>query len=354
MAVDEVDVLRVVESTLGRILPNSPAELLLADNSHAHLLRIVTASPTGEPPGCGVESPDQCPAARRAQVQRFRDSEDFDACPRLHGRGGDPCSAVCVPVSIMGRSVGVIHATGPAGTVPDGAPVEDLGTLANLAGARLGLLRVMAETQLQAATDGLTGLLNRRSLENEVRAVRDDQTRFAVVMIDLDHFKELNDRHGHETGDSALRIFAETLRRSLRAEDLISRHGGEEFVAVLPGCSAAEARSAIESVRSELKHALQTAALPSYTASYGIAEGTSRDDFAHLLRRADVALFQAKHAGRDCIVLEEPWDATTSVGSASIACERIDRHPGAWPESPDRDRRVDGDEESPDTLLSSK
>ena len=234
MAVDERDVHEVIEHALAVVLPDAPLELLLADNSHAHLYRMVTASPTGDPPGCEVESPDQCPAARRAQVQLFNHSEDFDACPRLQSRSAGACSAVCVPVSIMGRSVGVIHATGRPDTVPDATSVQDLATLANLAGARIGLLRVMAETQLQAATDGLTGLLNRRSLHNKMRVVRDDAACFAVVMADLDHFKRLNDTHGHDTGDSALRVFAETMRRSLRAEDLICRYGGEEFVVILP------------------------------------------------------------------------------------------------------------------------
>jgi diguanylate cyclase (GGDEF)-like protein len=304
MATDEGDVLTVVEQTLRVILPESPVELLLADNSHAHLLRLATASPTGEPPGCGVESPDQCPATRRAQTHRFRSSEDFDACPRLQGRALGPCSAICVPVSIMGRTVGVIHAVGPDGAAPDGPPVEDLATIANVAGARLGLLRVMAETQLQAATDGLTGLLNRRSLENKLRVVRAEEAIFSVVMADLDHFKDLNDTHGHETGDSALRVFASTLRRSLRTQDLISRHGGEEFVVVLPGCGATEAARIFEHVRAELAGALRSAALPLYTVSYGIVGGTSSDDFADLLRRADSALFEAKRAGRDRIVLD--------------------------------------------------
>ena len=123
-----------------------PIELLLADNSHAHLSRMATSSPTGEPPNCSVDSPDQCPAARRAQVQRFSDSEALDACPKLRARPQGRCAAICVPVSIMGRTVGVIHATCEPNTSLDDAAVQDLETLAKLAGARIGLLRVMTET----------------------------------------------------------------------------------------------------------------------------------------------------------------------------------------------------------------
>ena len=113
MAEGEPEVIDVIERSFSTILPTAPVELLLADNSHAHLSRMASSA-TGAP-GCGVDSPDHCPAARRAQVQRFDDSDDLDACPKLRGRPGGSVSAVCVPVSIMGRTVGVIHSTGPAG-----------------------------------------------------------------------------------------------------------------------------------------------------------------------------------------------------------------------------------------------
>ena len=112
MAEGEPEVVQVIERSFSAIVPDAPIELLLADNSHAHLLRMASASPAGSPPACGVDSPDHCPAARRAQVQRFSDSDELDACPKLRGRPEGAMSAMCVPVSIMGRSVGVIHVTG--------------------------------------------------------------------------------------------------------------------------------------------------------------------------------------------------------------------------------------------------
>src|SRR5262249_11944419 len=168
-------------------------------------------------PGCPVASPDECVAARRAQTQVFPDSENLDACPMLRGREHGRCSGVCVPVSIMGRTVGVLHSVGAPGAPMDDEQVQRLQTIANFSGNRLGMLRVMAETHLQAATDGLTGLVNRRSLENSLRHMANEGTEYTFVMADLDHFKQLNDSHGHETGDRALRVFADTLRKELRA-----------------------------------------------------------------------------------------------------------------------------------------
>jgi diguanylate cyclase (GGDEF)-like protein len=305
MAEGEPEVLEVVERAFAATVPSAPIELLLADNSHAHLSRMATSSPTGEPPNCSVDSPDQCPAARRAQVQRFSDSEALDACPKLRSRPQGRCAAICVPVSIMGRTVGVIHVTSEPKTSLDDSAVQDLETLAKLAGARIGLLRVMTETQLQASTDSLTGLLNRRSLENRVQTLRRDHTDFVVAMADLDHFKQLNDVHGHETGDRALRLFAQTLRTSLRSHDVVSRQGGEEFAVVLPGCSIEDANRALEGVREHLLDAVRGAGLPAFTVSFGIVQAGETEDLAEMLARADTALLQAKRAGRDRVVVHD-------------------------------------------------
>ena len=170
MAEGEPEVIDVIERSFAAVVPDAPVELLLADNSHAHLLRMAGVGPDGEPPSCSVDSPDHCPAARRAQVQVFGDSDHLDACPKLRNRPQGRLSALCVPVSIMGRTVGVIHATDKPEAEVEDAQIQDLTTLAKLAGARIGLLRVMAETQLQASTDTLTGLLNRRSFSEKVAA----------------------------------------------------------------------------------------------------------------------------------------------------------------------------------------
>lgn len=311
MAQEEDEVLDAVERALSSTLPAQPAEVLLADNSHAHLTRMAASTPTGEASGCPVDSPDNCPAARRAQVQQFTDSEAIDSCPKLRNRERGRCSAVCVPVSIMGRTVGVIHATGEVGAVVDDATVADLSTLSKLAGARIGLLRVMAETQLQAATDSLTGLLNRRSLENKMRVKRAEKADLVVAMADLDHFKDLNDTHGHETGDRALRLFAQVLRASLRSDDMVSRYGGEEFALVLPSCTVEDGRTRLNHVRETLKAAVAKAGLPQFTVSFGLVEaGDNDDDIADVLARADTALFEAKRLGRDRVVVHDAHGKT--------------------------------------------
>jgi diguanylate cyclase (GGDEF)-like protein len=305
MADDEVAAFDVIGRAMRTVASEAPIELLIADNSHAHLERVVVSQPgdaTGR--GCPVDSPDGCVAARRAQTQVFHDSDDLDSCPMLRGRDRGRCSGVCVPVSIMGRTVGVVHATGDADRPLGDDEVAALQTLANQAGNRVGMLRVMAETQLQASTDGLTGLVNRRSLENRVRHLRSEGTAYALVMADLDHFKALNDAYGHETGDRALRIFSEVLRGALRADDLACRYGGEEFAIVLPGVDVHQAVEAVQRIREALDDETGRGDTPTFTASFGIACSEDAEGFDDLVHRADAALFAAKDAGRNRICLD--------------------------------------------------
>jgi diguanylate cyclase (GGDEF)-like protein len=163
----------------------------------------------------------------------------------------------------------------------------------------------MAETQLQATTDSLTGLLNRRSFEHRVSALRREEPSVVIAMADLDHFKLLNDSYGHETGDRALRLFAQVLRESLRTQDLVCRHGGEEFAIAIPDCGIEKAREIFDASRVRLEAAMTVAGLPKFTVSFGVVEADPKDDLPTTISRADAALFQAKRDGRDRVVVQD-------------------------------------------------
>ena len=156
---------------------------------------------------------------------------------------------MCVPVSIMGRTVGVVHATSePADRPVDDEAIQSLQALANQAGHRLGMLRIMAETQLQASTDRLTGLMNRRSSRTE-RRLRASGVDFAFVMADLDHFKSLNDPSATRPATGRCGCSPRRCATPCASDDLTCRFGGEEFVVLLPGIETHEAVEIMERVR---------------------------------------------------------------------------------------------------------
>ena len=172
-------------------------------------------------------------------------------------------------------------------------------------------LLVAREALRQEAThDGLTGLLNRRAilglLQIELeRAIRESQP-VSILMADLDHFKEINDRYGHLAGDAVLREAADRMKASVRRYDSVGRYGGEEFLVVLPGCNGDGALAQAERMRVSLASEpfrVASEHLP-VTCSIGLAwrPGTTRCDTDALIREADLGLYGAKEHGRNRIV----------------------------------------------------
>lgn len=159
----------------------------------------------------------------------------------------------------------------------------------------------------EARVDTLTGLLNRRGfrerMEIELAHSRRSGDSMAVVSLDVDYFKRVNDEWGHDTGDRVLARIGEVLRELSRETDVVARMGGEEFVALLPGCDAAEAEAFAERVRARLS-STRGVDVPRVSVSAGIAAERAPADADELLRRADTALYAAKRAGRDRVRLD--------------------------------------------------
>ncbi|NUQ61685.1 MAG: GGDEF domain-containing protein [Pirellulales bacterium] len=181
----------------------------------------------------------------------------------------------------------------------------------------------------EARTDPLTRLPNRRAFDDalarRLAEWRRTESSFAVMLIDADHFKAVNDRYGHSMGDFVLRRLAEVLEVSVRKMDLVARIGGEEFAVILPGAAAPNASRAAEHCLSavgghEFRRGDTALRL---TVSIGIAPVKAGDDGESLVRRADEALYSAKHAGRNCIYLHDGQECQhvgAIAGDADIAC----------------------------------
>jgi diguanylate cyclase (GGDEF)-like protein len=178
--------------------------------------------------------------------------------------------------------------------------------------------RVRWQWERAAATDYLTDLPNRRTITGSgvarFNAARRTGGKFAVAIIDIDHFKSINDRFGHDVGDLALKHVAALLNQVCRGPHMLGRQGGEEFVALLDNANPADAHAAGERLRLAIaEHPLALSSGPlAITASIGVSAIDAGDkEFDDLLRRADLALYDAKAAGRNRVVLRAEWPAET-------------------------------------------
>jgi len=199
--------------------------------------------------------------------------------------------------------------------------------------------RVRRQNEMLAALstiDVLTGLFNRGHLEsaivNEFERCRRTGHAAALLMIDIDHFKPINDRHGHLVGDAVIRSFAKVLRDSIRVQDLPGRYGGEEFVVVLPGTDARKAEALAERLRRRVEdEILEEGAGVRATISVGVAVFDASDpDPIAWIARADRALYAAKEAGRNCT---RQWGAGTAPAAVTSSTRT------AAPSSPPRPAR---------------
>ena len=170
--------------------------------------------------------------------------------------------------------------------------------------------QVRKELHRHATTDDLTGLANRRetiaSLERATASATRYERPLALAIIDIDHFKNVNDTHGHPAGDAVIRKVALTAAEVMRGQDTVGRLGGEEFAVVLPDCSAQDALAACERLRVAIRETdleLETGQRVFVTLSVGIAVLGEGDTAADMIARADAALYEAKHGGRDRVLL---------------------------------------------------
>jgi diguanylate cyclase (GGDEF)-like protein/PAS domain S-box-containing protein len=262
--------------------------------------------------------PLNCWAIRRGRPHLVDDSHPGLLCGHITGSQAGQC--LCVPMMAHGEAMGVLH-------LNHTEPEQDLHksrdilftehktqvalALADHLAMAMGNLRLRETLRQQAIRDILTGLFNRRYMEETLKRELNQATRegttVGVIMFDIDHFKKFNDLHGHDGGDILLRELGAFLNTHTRGGDIVSRYGGEEFVAVLPGATLEDTRLRAEELRQgvkELKVYHLGKPLEKITISLGIAafpeHGLTNEE---LLRKADTALYQAKNEGRDRVVV---------------------------------------------------
>jgi len=255
------------------------------------------------------------PEAALATTDGEQEREAFDIRRSeivVHGRG-------------WGWLAAVIPAPADGGSVGDEAVAESLERFARLTATALLTCQTRERLMRQATTDFLTGLSNHRALQHQLaqessRARRSGDD-LAVVVIDIDGFKEINDDHGHAVGDEVLRDLGQVLRMELREHDMAARLGGDEFVLLLPGATALSAYQVAARCRSSFAASGQARGLQT-SISAGVADGSADRAPDEMLRLADGALYWAKRNGSGVVIYDERVVPEVSTQQRAESLER--------------------------------
>jgi diguanylate cyclase (GGDEF)-like protein len=257
-----------------------------------------------------VFPPGDCWAIRRGRTHPTDLLQAGLRCPHVDGY---PDDCLCVPLIGNGETLGILHLR-DCRAAPGSHEHAVLATMAERTGLTFANLRLRENLFKQSIRDGLTGLYNRRYLDDaillEERRCKRSRQSFGVMMIDLDHFKRVNDVHGHDAGDAVLLKFAELLRKYTRGGDIPCRYGGEEFTVLLPGASLEQSLQRAQQLREAVSAELFSHGggdVGRISVSVGVAEfPMSGGDATEVLQAADRALYQAKHEGRNRVVAAKP------------------------------------------------
>src|ERR1700691_1670121 len=305
IANDEDEAHMLLRRHLERTLAYTTAVVLNRNNS-ADRLEAVTPLPSGSPLAGTLRGaePRSCLALRSGRTHRENDGQSAllscSICATVPG------SSSCVPLTVGGEVIGSVLLSCPVPYTE--AEEEQIRESVGQAAPVLAKLRNLAVAEIRAATDGLTGLPNKRAVTDAIKRTvaqaSTTQAPLALLLIDLDHFKQINDRGGHAVGDQVLANVGAMLRSVLRAQDFAGRNGGEEFAVLLPDTEIATALAVAERIRIAGAEISLPGADVSVTASIGVAGFPDHASTLDRLERlADAALYLAKRQGRNRVEL---------------------------------------------------
>jgi diguanylate cyclase (GGDEF)-like protein len=311
----EAEAYSIISETVTQLFPQDSGAVFVLSASRDMLEATAVWGPL--PPGNLIFPPHECWAHRRGQTHLGIGHERW--CPHV---ADDGHMYVCLPLLAQGEVLGILHLIDGAAKNDntDNARMEEKTRLAKILADNIGLgianLKLRESMRNLAIRDPLTGLFNRRYMEEGLAQEQHRTTRnaaqLAVIMIDIDHFKQFNDNFGHDGGDAILRALGEFFKKHVRGSDIACRYGGEEFILILSPSTAEGARQRAEKIRENaalLKVNHAKVDLGPITLSLGVAIFPNHaSDPAKVIKAADVALYQAKINGRNRVVMsaEQP------------------------------------------------
>jgi diguanylate cyclase (GGDEF)-like protein len=308
LAENEDEAHRLLQRHLQRTVSGATVTVLNRNNS-ADRLEAVTELPSGSPLVQSLQhaEPRSCLAVRSG---RTHDEDNHDeallgcaVCSQCPGK------SVCTPLTVGGEVIGSVLITRQAHYSPMEQQLirDSVGQAAPV----LANMRNLAIAELRAATDSLTGLPNKRAVGDTLKRMLAQASRtltpLSLLLLDLDHFKDINDSFGHPVGDQTLANVGAALRSAVRDSDFAGRNGGEEFAVILPGTDIVGAALTAEKIRAAIAEISLPGTDVSVTVSVGIAAYPDHATTTERLERlADSALYMAKRSGRDRVEIATP------------------------------------------------
>jgi len=306
----ESEAYSIISETVAALFPEDSGAVFVLSASRDNLEAAAVWGPLAT--ANVIFPPTECWAHRLGQVHLAVGHERW--CPHVTD---DRHMYVCLPLLAQGETLGILHLLdGPTrGDQDDAARMAEKCKLAKVLADDIGLgianLKLRESMRNLSIRDPLTGLFNRRymeeSLEQEQHRAKRNDTHLAVIMIDIDHFKQFNDTFGHDGGDAVLRALGTFFKQHVRGSDVACRYGGEEFILVLSPSTAEGAWQRAEKIREDVRLLSVTHASPGVsliTLSLGVAIFPDHAaDTAAIIKAADVALYQAKCGGRNRVVM---------------------------------------------------
>lgn len=310
------EIYKLAVQYLGKLLPDESGILFMLNEDIA----IYESVASWRGPLCSdlIFAPDDCWALRRGRTHIV----DCAATPIIcrHVSHAQPRCYMEVPLMAQGKAIGLLYIQGDQHLTVNNGRKENYfteqnqivaGNVARQLAMAIANMKLQDALRYQATRDPLTGLFNRRymeqALEKELHMANRHQSTFGVMIIDLDHFKNFNDIFGHDAGDAVLRDIALFLQKNVRVEDIVCRYGGEEFFIILPHASLEISRNRAEMLRQGVQNIYMQQnghGLGPVTISLGVAIYPEHGTTAHdLARIADLALYHAKQSGRNCTVV---------------------------------------------------
>jgi diguanylate cyclase (GGDEF)-like protein len=325
VANDEDEAHLLLQRHLERTLTATTAVVLNRNNS-ADRLEAVTPLPGGSPLAETLRGakPRSCLAVRSGRTHH-QDPERSAllACPVC---AACPGATLCLPLTVGGQVIGSVLLNHPVPYAE--AEQQRIRDSVGQAAPVLANLRNLAVAEIRAATDGLTGLPNKRAVTDAMKRLfaqaSTTTSPLALLLIDLDHFKQINDQWGHPVGDQVLANVGAVLRGVLRARDFAGRNGGEEFAVLLPDTTIPAALEIAERIRAAIAGISLPGADVSVTASLGVVGFPDHATALERLERlADAALYIAKREGRNRVELADPAAADSPAPADSPASETV-------------------------------